>query len=99
MVLAGDGIEALEQIQKDAPELIVADLMMPRMDGTELVRRLKADPVRRTIPILILTVVSDLDKEYALLDQGADDYCEKTIQRRILLKRVENLVRRNHKNP
>ena len=99
VVLAGDGIEALEQIQKDAPELIVADLMMPRMDGTELVRRLKADPVRRTIPILILTVVSDLDKEYALLDQGADDYCEKTIQRRILLKRVENLVRRNHKNP
>ena len=96
--LAEDGISALERVQSAAPDLIVADLMMPRMDGAELVRRLKADPVRKKIPVLILTVVSDLDKEYSLLEQGADDYCEKTIQRRILLKRVENLVRRSHKS-
>ena len=67
---------------------------MPKMDGSDLVKRLKNDSKLKEIPILVLTVISDVDKEYALLTLGADDYCEKTIQRKILLRRVENLLKR-----
>ncbi len=94
VALAGDGVEALHYIEKHTPDLIISDLMMPNMDGAELVEKIKSHPTFKKVPILILTVISDSDKEYALLDLGADDYCEKTIQRKILLKRVENLLRR-----
>lgn len=88
------GKAALELLQRSIPDLIISDLMMPEMDGVELVTKLKSDPQLRQIPILILTVVSDSDKEYSLLDLGADDYVEKTVQRKILLKRAEKLLNR-----
>ena len=91
---ANDGAEAMAAVKKECPDMILSDLMMPNVDGGELVKRLKSDNRFRSIPVLILTVVSDVEKEYALLDLGADDYCEKTIQRKILLKRVENLLKR-----
>ncbi|NMC62556.1 MAG: response regulator, partial [SAR324 cluster bacterium] len=91
---ASDGIEAFQQIEKTVPDLIISDLMMPRMDGGQFVKKLKSIEKLRRIPVLMLTVVSDVQKEYELLDLGADDYCEKTIQRKILLKRIENLLKR-----
>ena len=94
VVEACDGVEALTAIEKQMPDLIITDLSMPKMDGNELVKRLKNDSKLKEIPILVLTVISDVDKEYALLTLGADDYCEKTIQRKILLRRVENLLKR-----
>jgi CheY-like chemotaxis protein len=94
VALAGDGVEALERVKREGPDLIVTDLMMPKMDGSQLVKQLKSDPDHREIPVLVLTVLSDSNKEYSLLDLGAEDYCEKTIQRKILLKRAENLLRR-----
>lgn len=92
--MAGDGIEALATLRQELPDLIILDLMMPRMDGQEFVSRLKMDKNYKNIPILVLTVVADADKEYNLLDLGAEDYCEKTIQRKVLLKRIENLLKR-----
>ena len=92
---AGDGIQGLASLKEAVPDLIVVDLMMPRMDGREFVSRLKLSDEYRDIPVLILTVVGDSDKEFELLDLGADDYCEKTIQRKVLLKRIENLLKRS----
>lgn len=92
--LACDGQQALDAVQRDTPDVVVTDLMMPRIDGAELVTKLRADPLHRRLPILVLTVVSEDEREYTLLDLGADDYCDKTVQRKILLKRVENLLRR-----
>jgi CheY-like chemotaxis protein len=92
---AANGVEALEKMQAGAPDLILCDLMMPKMDGSELVSRLKQDAKYSRIPILMLTMIADEEKEYALLDLGADDYCDKTIQRKTLLKRIENLIRRS----
>lgn len=92
--MASSGEQALQMLKREIPDLIISDLMMPGMDGKEFVLRVKAEPRYRDVPILILTVVSDSDKEYSLLDVGADDYCEKTIQRKILLKRVGNLLKR-----
>lgn len=93
-VLAHDGMEALERLKKITPDLIITDLMMPNLDGGGLVARIKGDPRLRKIPVMVLTVVNDADKEYALLNMGADDYCEKTIQRKLLLQRVEALLAR-----
>jgi CheY-like chemotaxis protein len=92
--VASDGRQGLELIRSKMPDLVISDLMMPNMDGSALLKQLKSNPALANIPVLILTVVSDSDKEYALLDLGADDYCEKTIQRKLLLKRIENLLKR-----
>ncbi len=92
---AFNGEEALKMIRQKKPALLITDLMMPKMDGSELVAHLRQDPTYQDLPILVLTVISDKEREYALLDLGADDYCEKTIQRKLLLKRVETLLRRS----
>jgi CheY-like chemotaxis protein len=94
IISAGNGCEALDLLARELPDLMVTDLMMPKMDGAELISRVRADARTRKLPILVLTVLSDSEKEYALLDVGADDYCEKTIQRKVLLKRIEKLVQR-----
>jgi len=93
--LATDGKHGLEVARTKKPDLIVSDLMMPNLDGAGLLTAIRADELLKRIPVLILTVVSDAEKEYQLLDMGADDYCEKNVQRKILLKRIENLLRRS----
>jgi CheY-like chemotaxis protein len=86
----------LEAIQKKQFDLVITDLLMPEMDGAEFVARLRADKKFGDLPILVLTALTDDEKEYSLLSIGADDYCEKRVQRKILLKRVENLIKRSH---
>ncbi len=95
--LACDGVEALEKAGQECPDLVITDLMMPNMDGSVLVTTMRADPRFQNLPILVLTVLNDTDKEYKLLDLGADEYCEKTIQRKLLLKRVQNLLKRKER--
>ena len=95
VVQATNGAEGLEMVQRKVPDLIISDLMMPVMDGSEFVGRLKSEPKFSQVPILMLTMVADEEREYALLNLGADDYCEKTIQRKVLLKRIENLIKRS----
>lgn len=96
VVEAADGEEAIELLSKYEPDLLISDLMMPKVDGVELVRRVKNDRNFKHIPVLILTVISDPEKEYQLLELGVDDFCQKTMQRKILLKRIENLIRRSN---
>lgn len=93
--LAGDGREGFKVLEEKLPDLVISDLMMPEVDGAELIRKIKGDKRFSKLPILVLTVISDAEKEYLLLSLGVDDYCEKTIQRNILLKRIENLLRRS----
>jgi CheY-like chemotaxis protein len=94
VLTASDGIEALRVLGRSRPDLIISDLMMPNLDGAEFVKRLKSDKRFNSIPVLILTVINDMEKEFHLLSLGVDDYCEKTVQRKILLKRIENLLKR-----
>jgi CheY-like chemotaxis protein len=90
-----NGKDALDSVQRQLPDLIIADLMMPVMDGSHMVSALKRQPQFSHVPILMLTMIADEEREYALLNLGADDYCEKTIQRKVLLKRIENLIKRS----
>jgi PAS domain S-box-containing protein len=72
-----DGVEALEQVRRRAPAVIVADIMMPNLDGLGLVARLKSDPKLRRIPIIIVTARAGREAVTSGLESGADDYLSK----------------------
>lgn len=90
----GSGEEALKEVRRQAPDLLVLDLMLPAVDGLEVCRRLKADAKTRDLPILMLTAKSEESDMIAGLDRGADDYVAKPFSPRVLLARVKALLRR-----
>lgn len=74
---AGDGVEGLEKVKSFKPQLILLDLLMPKMDGMEVLQKLKADSGTRDIPVVILTNLSDYEKISEALSLGAMDYLVK----------------------
>ena len=88
-----DGEEALQAIEHRVPDVIVSDVMMPNMDGFELVRRVKGVPRLARIPIILLTARAGLDAAVEGLDAGADDYLAKPFAPRELLARVRAAAR------
>ncbi|WP_329109375.1 response regulator [Micromonospora sp. NBC_01699] len=92
---AGDGQEALDMIEEHRPDLAVVDLMMPRIDGLELTRRLRADPMTSALPVIMLTAKGmTVDKVHGLT-AGADDYLVKPFDTAELIARVSSTLRRN----
>ena len=85
---ASDGAAALEAIQQEAPDLVLSDVMMPRMNGVELLRALRANPRTNTIPIILLSARAGEDAVLEGLETGADDYMVKPFSARELLTRV-----------
>jgi adenylate cyclase len=90
---ASDGEEALARVSELAPDLVLLDVMMPRMDGIEVVRRLKADPSHRHIPVILVTAKSDPRDVVEGLNAGGDDYLTKPIDHAALLARVRSMLR------
>ncbi len=91
VVTAGDGEEALVKARKEAPDLIILDLMLPRVDGLEVCRALRRE---RDVPIIMLTARdSEVDRVVGL-ELGADDYVVKPFSVRELMARVKNVLRR-----
>jgi two-component system, OmpR family, response regulator MprA len=88
---AGDGVEALQASEQFVPDLIVLDLGLPRLDGVEVCRRIRAES---DVPILILTARAETDDRVDGLDSGADDYLVKPFERSELLARIRALLRR-----
>ena len=74
---AGDGVEGLEKAKSFKPALILLDLLMPKMDGMEMLQKLKADSLLRDIPVVILTNLSDYERISEALALGAMDYLVK----------------------
>jgi DNA-binding response OmpR family regulator len=91
---AGDGDSALNMIAEELPDLVILDLMLPRMDGWEVCRRAKSDPKTRDIPIMMLTARNSSEDVVQGLDLGADDYMRKPFPLEELLARVRVLLRR-----
>lgn len=94
MTEAKDGAAAIESVGSSKPDLIILDVMMPVMDGNEVVMRLRSDPSTSLIPIIMLTArAADADKVYGL-DIGADDYVIKPFSVNELTARVKAHLRR-----
>src|ERR671922_77766 len=89
--LSGDGVDALDQVHAFLPDLVVLDLGLPRLDGIEVARELRA---RDDIPILVLTARDAVESRVEGLDSGADDYLVKPFERQELLARLRALLRR-----
>ncbi|MEU4119009.1 response regulator transcription factor [Kitasatospora sp. NPDC028055] len=90
---ATDGYEALESVERDKPDLVLLDIMMPRMDGLTAVRRMRSRG--DTVPVLMLTARDAVGDRVTGLDVGADDYLAKPFELDELLARVRALLRRN----
>ena len=86
-----DGAEALEGITREAPEIVVSDIKMPRMDGMDLLRELRRSS---DVPLIFLTSKDEEIDEVLGLTMGADDYVKKPFSQRLLLERVKAVLRR-----
>lgn len=93
---AADGVEALEVFERNKPDLILLDVMMPRMDGWEVCRQIRA---RSTVPILMLTARGQEEDELQGFSLGADEYITKPFSLKILLARIEAVFRRGQAAP
>jgi PAS domain S-box-containing protein len=91
--VVADGQLALEAARELRPDLIVSDVMMPRLDGFGLMRKLRADPQLRAIPIILLSARAGEESRIEGLDRGADDYLAKPFSARELLVRAGTLIR------
>jgi adenylate cyclase len=93
VVVAEDGEQALAQVRETLPDLILLDIMMPKIDGLEVVRRLKADASLPFIPVILVTAKSSQKDVIAGLDAGGDDYLIKPIDHGALVARVRAMLR------
>ncbi|MGK0248014.1 MAG: two-component system phosphate regulon response regulator PhoB [Oleispira sp.] len=93
---AANGQIAYQMVLDTAPDLILADWMMPMMTGVELVQRLKRKEITAEIPIILLTAKSDEDDKIKGFDAGIDDYVVKPFSPRELLARIKAVLRRGH---
>jgi two-component system cell cycle response regulator len=96
IVTAIDGLDALEKVNQHNPDLILLDIMMPRMSGFQVCRRLKDDPRTRDIQILMVTALNELGDIEQASECGTDDFVSKPVNKLELLTRVKSLLRVRH---
>jgi two-component system phosphate regulon response regulator PhoB len=94
-----DGPSGLEQARKEPPSLIILDLMLPGMDGKDICRALKSNPLTQSIPILMLTAKGEEADRVIGFELGADDYVTKPFSPRELVLRVKAILRRKEVHP
>ncbi len=95
-VPAHDGLEALEIISKNAPDLILLDVMMPKMSGFEVCKRVKNDPKSSDIPIIMVTALNEFGDIERGIDSGTDDFLSKPVNKLELVTRVKTMLKLKH---
>jgi len=88
---AFDGIDCLEKISEKQPDAVVLDVMMPRMDGYETVKRIKSDIKTKHIPVVIVTALNDVANQLKSIEAGSDDFLSKPIEEKLLIAKVKLL--------
>ena len=96
VVTAIDGVDALEKIAAEKPDLILLDIMMPRMSGFEVCRKIKSDPTTRDTPVIMVTALNELTDIERGVESGTDDFITKPVNRLELTTRVKSLLRVRH---
>lgn len=100
VVGAKDGIEGVEKAVSEKPDLILLDLVMPRLDGIGALKQIKENPVTKDIPVVILTNLSDYDKVSDALSLGAMDYLVKANYRlEELINKIKSVLERKQTTP
>ena len=92
---ASNGVQALDQIDRGAPDVVVLDLNLPQLDGFGVLSRLRSRPATAHLPVIILTAQGDEDSEVRVLESGADDFLTKPFRPRALSARLRTLLNRN----
>jgi CheY-like chemotaxis protein len=95
-IFAADGKEGVASAIEQQPDLILLDLMMPDMDGFDVVRVLKNNPQTRNIPIIVVTALEDVASHRRMLASGADEFINKPVDRWELSLRVLKLLQKKH---
>ena len=91
--VARDGSEALESIAASPPDIILLDIMMPRMRGYQVCERIKQNPSTRDIPVVMVTALNEVGDVERAVDAGADDFLTKPVNKLELLTRVRSLLK------
>jgi len=94
--VAVDGQETLEKVSSFQPDLILLDIMMPKLSGFEVCSQLKSDPATSGIMILMVTALNELGDIERAVEAGTDDFLSKPVNKVELLKRIENMLRLRH---
>jgi DNA-binding response OmpR family regulator len=95
---AGDGEEAMREASSDRPDLLILDVMLPKINGFEVCRRLKENAATRGIPVLMLTAMSQARDRKAGLECGADVYLSKPFRSHEFLEQVKSLLTKTNGN-
>ncbi len=90
---ASDGVEALEKVETEEPDIILLDIMLPKMDGFQVCERIKKNQDTRFIPVIMITALKELKDKIRALEVGADDFISKPFENVELLTRVKSLLR------
>ncbi|MHC4456033.1 MAG: response regulator [Planctomycetota bacterium] len=93
---AHDGPEALEIVSKRLPDLIVLDVMMPKMSGFEVCKRIKNDPKTSNIPVIMVTALNEFGDIERGIDSGTDDFLSKPVSKLELVTRVKTMLKLKH---
>jgi two-component system cell cycle response regulator len=97
--VASDGLEALRRVEDNArprPDLVILDIMMPRMSGFEVCKRIKANPLSRQIPVMMVTALNEVGDIERGVESGTDDFLTKPVNKLELLTRVRSLLSVGH---
>jgi two-component system cell cycle response regulator len=90
VVTATNGLEAMERVKTESPDLVLLDIMMPKMSGFEVCKRIKADPKTRDIIVVMVTALSETSDIERAAECGTDDYLSKPIDRKAMVNLVKS---------
>ena len=95
IIEARDGVQALDEVDRQAPDVVILDLNLPGLDGYGVLQQIRSRPATRHIPVMVLTAKGDEDNEVRVFELGADDFITKPFRARALSARLEAVLGRH----